>query len=78
MEAALLEHEVVDMAGVVGVQSPLHGENVRAFVTLAEGASRPTMQDLIQFARTRVGYKAPRESSSWMRCPSTRRARWTA
>jgi long-chain acyl-CoA synthetase len=61
VEAALLEHDAVASAGVVGVQSPLHGENVRAYVTLDAGASRPTMQDLIQFARARVGYKAPEE-----------------
>lgn len=61
VEAALLEHDAVDSAGVVGVQSRLHGENVRAYVTLDRGAAPPTMQDLIQFARMRIGYKAPEE-----------------
>jgi long-chain acyl-CoA synthetase len=61
VEAALLEHDAVAIAGVVGVQSPLHGENVRAYVTLDGARPRPTMQDLIQFARARVGYKAPEE-----------------
>jgi long-chain acyl-CoA synthetase len=61
VEAALLEHDAVAAAGVVGVQSPLHGENVRAYVALKEGAPRPATQDLIRFARTRVGYKAPEE-----------------
>ena len=61
VEAALLEHDAVASAGVVGVQSPLHGENVRAYVTLDKEARPPTMQDLIQFARARVGYKAPDE-----------------
>jgi len=61
VEAALLENDAVVSAGVVGVQSALHGENVRAYVTLDAGAARPTMQDLIQFARARVGYKAPEE-----------------
>ncbi len=61
VEAALLEHDAVAIAGVVGVQSPLHGENVRAYVTLERGAPPPTMQDLVQFARARVGYKAPEE-----------------
>jgi long-chain acyl-CoA synthetase len=32
VEAALLEHAAVASAGVVGVQSPLHGESVRAYV----------------------------------------------
>jgi long-chain acyl-CoA synthetase len=61
VEAALLEHEAVASAGVVGVQSERHGENVRAYVTLEPGAPRPTMHALVQFARARVGYKAPEE-----------------
>jgi long-chain acyl-CoA synthetase len=61
VEAALLEHDAVSSAGVVGVQSPLHGENVRAYVTLEPAETAPTMQDLIRFARARVGYKAPEE-----------------
>lgn len=61
VEAALLEHDAVACAGVVGVHSTLHGENVRAYVALEGGAPVPKMQDLIQFARARVGYKAPEE-----------------
>jgi long-chain acyl-CoA synthetase len=61
VEAALLEHDAVSSAAVVGVQSPLHGETVRAYVTLGADAPPTTMQDLIRFARERVGYKAPEE-----------------
>jgi long-chain acyl-CoA synthetase len=61
VEAALLEHAAVASAGVVGVQSPRHGESVRAYVVLEAGAPPLTMQDLIRFARARVGYKAPEE-----------------
>ncbi|BCH31187.1 acyl-CoA synthetase [Mesorhizobium sp. L-8-10] len=61
VEAALLEHDAVASAGVVGVQSAMHGENVRAYVTLEPGAAPLTMQALIQFTRARVGYKAPEE-----------------
>jgi acyl-CoA synthetase (AMP-forming)/AMP-acid ligase II len=61
VEAALLVHDAVSSAGVVGVQDPLHGESVRGYVTLDADAPRPTMQDLIRFARERVGYKAPEE-----------------
>ncbi len=61
VEEALLEHPAVELAGVVGIHSLVHGENVRAYVTLREGATRPTSQELIQFARARVGYKAPEE-----------------
>jgi long-chain acyl-CoA synthetase len=49
------------LAGVVGIHDTVHGENVRAYVTLREGAERPTSADLIVFCRERVGYKAPEE-----------------
>ena len=39
----------------------LHGENVRAYVELKQDAARPSRQELIKFARARVGYKAPEE-----------------
>lgn len=61
VEAALLEHAAVAEAGVVGVANPFHGENVRAYVTLSADTPRPTMDDLIGFARARIGYKAPEE-----------------
>jgi acyl-coenzyme A synthetase/AMP-(fatty) acid ligase len=46
---------------VIGIHDPVHGENVRAYVTITEGTERPTSQELIRFARARVGYKAPEE-----------------
>ncbi len=61
VEAALLEHPSVQSAGVVGVHDLMHGEIVRAYVTIKSGAARPTSQELIRFARARVGYKAPEE-----------------
>lgn len=61
VEEVLMEHPAIAEAGVVGVHDLLHGENVRAYLTLRPGASRPTDQELIQFARARVGYKAPAE-----------------
>ena len=61
VEGALLEHPGVANAGVIGIHDLIHGENVRAYITLAEGAERPASQELIQFARARVGYKAPEE-----------------
>ncbi len=60
VEEALLEHEAVAAAGVVGVKDPLYGENVLAFVALTKGANA-TAQELIDFARERIGYKAPEE-----------------
>jgi long-chain acyl-CoA synthetase len=61
VEDALLDHPAVENAGVVGIHNLLHGENVRAYVTLKPGVARPKSAELIQFARARVGYKAPEE-----------------
>jgi acyl-coenzyme A synthetase/AMP-(fatty) acid ligase len=61
VEAALVEHPAVSSAAVIGIHDEVHGENVRAYVTIRQDATTPTSQDLIQFARTTVGYKAPEE-----------------
>src|SRR5580704_7737022 len=61
VEQALEEHPAIESAGVVGVHDLVHGENVRAYVTLREAAKRPTSAEVIRFARDRVGYKAPEE-----------------
>lgn len=61
VEGALGEHHAVALAGVVGVHDTVHGENVRAYVTLRPEAERPSSADLIVFCRDRVGYKAPEE-----------------
>ncbi len=61
VEGALMEHPAVALAGVVGVHDVVHGENVRAYVTLRPEADRPSSADLIVFCRDRVGYKAPEE-----------------
>ncbi|HEX4413208.1 MAG TPA: class I adenylate-forming enzyme family protein [Lacipirellulaceae bacterium] len=59
VEDSLLEHPAVECAGVIGIHDLVHGENVRAYVTLRVEAPRPTMAALIQFSKARVGYKAP-------------------
>jgi acyl-coenzyme A synthetase/AMP-(fatty) acid ligase len=61
VEDALSEHPAVALAGVVGIHDEVHGENVRAYVTVQDGVTRPSAQELIDFARARVGYKAPEE-----------------
>lgn len=61
VEDALLEHPAVANAGVVGIHDLLHGENVRAYVELKAGVGKPSAAELIQFARARVGYKAPED-----------------
>jgi acyl-coenzyme A synthetase/AMP-(fatty) acid ligase len=61
VEGALVDHPAVALAGAVGVHDEVHGENVRAYVTLADGAERPSRADLIVHCRERIGYKAPDE-----------------
>jgi long-chain acyl-CoA synthetase len=61
VEGALVEHPAVALAGAVGVYDEVHGENVRAYVTLADGGEPPPRADLIVFCRDRIGYKAPEE-----------------
>ncbi|TWU27346.1 class I adenylate-forming enzyme family protein [Bythopirellula polymerisocia] len=61
VEESLVEHPAVAEAGVVGIHDVVHGENVRAYITLVPGADRPTIAELIKFSRERVGYKAPEE-----------------
>ena len=61
VEDALLEHEALASAGVIGIHNLVHGENVRAYVTIRSGMARPSVEALIDFVRQRVGYKAPEE-----------------
>jgi long-chain acyl-CoA synthetase len=61
VEEALLEHPAVENVGVIGIHDLMHGENVRAYVALRKDIERPKVQELIVFARKRVGYKAPEE-----------------
>jgi acyl-CoA synthetase (AMP-forming)/AMP-acid ligase II len=61
IEEVLLEHPSIGSAGVIGIHDLIHGENVRAYVTVREGSQRPTDVELIRLARARVGYKAPEE-----------------
>jgi long-chain acyl-CoA synthetase len=61
VEDSLLEHEAVGSAGVIGVHDLVHGENVRAYITWRPNIPRPTITELIQFSRARIGYKAPDE-----------------
>jgi len=59
IEEALLEHPAVATACVVGRPDPLYGEEVVAFVTLAEPVED---KELVAFGRERLGgYKYPRE-----------------
>jgi long-chain acyl-CoA synthetase len=61
VEGALVEHPAVSLAGAIGIHDAVHGENVRAYVTLREEVEPPSRADLIVFCRDRIGYKAPEE-----------------
>jgi long-chain acyl-CoA synthetase len=61
VEGALVEHPAVSLAGAVGIHDEVHGENVRAYVTLRDDVEPPSRADLIVFCRERIGYKAPEE-----------------
>lgn len=61
VEEVLLDHPAVEAAGVVGIHDLVHGENVRAYVVLRVQVPPPSGAELIDFARARVGYKAPEQ-----------------
>jgi long-chain acyl-CoA synthetase len=61
VEDALLEHQAVQVAAVVGRPDTISGEEVVAFVSLRPGAAI-TEEELVAWARERIGgYKYPRE-----------------
>lgn len=59
VEEAVMAHPAVESAGVIGVHDAIHGEDVWAYITLKHGKTVPSSQEVIRFARQRVGYKAP-------------------
>ncbi len=61
VEESLTAHPSVEEAGVIGIHDLVHGENVRAYVTLKSGAPQPSGAELIEFSREKIGYKAPQE-----------------
>jgi long-chain acyl-CoA synthetase len=61
VEEALVEHPAIRAACVLGRPDPLHGEEVVAFVVLADD-SVLAAEDLVAFGKERLGgYKYPRE-----------------
>ena len=56
-----MAHEAVSSVGVIGLHDLVHGENVRAYVVLRPDHAFPSALELIEFARARIGYKAPEE-----------------
>ena len=55
-----MSHPGVFVAGVIGIEDMVHGENVRDYVVLRPGATVGT-PELIAFSRELIGYRAPEE-----------------
>ncbi len=75
VESALIEHEAVAEAGVIGVPDPITGEVVKAFVALNPGyrQSEALSKDILAHARKRLGPAvAPRLLAFRATLPKTR------
>jgi acetyl-CoA synthetase len=75
VESALMEHQAVAEAAVIGKPDPVAFELVKAFVSLKDGyeASEALRRDLLAFARTRLGAAvAPKEIDILPGLPKTR------
>jgi acetyl-CoA synthetase len=75
VESALLEHEAVAEAGVIGKPDPVAGEVVKAFVALKPGFSEneELRRSILARARTRLGaVVAPKEITFVSTVPKTR------
>ncbi len=60
IEEVLMTHPVISMASVIGVKHDQHGEEIKAFVVLKEGASA-TPEEIIGWAKEQMAvYKYPR------------------
>ncbi|GAA2594559.1 long-chain fatty acid--CoA ligase [Winogradskya consettensis] len=60
IEEVLMTHEAVSLAAVIGVPHPSHGEEVKAYVILNEGATI-TEEELVAWGREQMAsYKYPR------------------
>ena len=72
----LLEHPSVESAGVIGIHDSVHGENVRAYITLREGCERPSDLELIRSRVRRSATRRPRRSLCSTRCRGLPPGRW--
>jgi acetyl-CoA synthetase len=75
VESALIEHEAVAEAGVIGKPDPVAGEVVKAFVALNDGYewSDALRKELIAWGRVKLGASvAPRDIELCQDLPHTR------
>ena len=75
VESALIEHEAVAEAGVIGKPDPIAMEVVKAFVGLKEGyePSEQLRRDIMRFVRSKMAAAvAPREIEFIDSLPKTR------
>ena len=74
VETALMEHPAVAEAGVIGKPDPVAGEVVKAFVTIRDEftADDALREELLAFARRRLGAVAPKEIDFDQHLPHTR------
>ena len=71
IEEVLMTHEAVSLAAVIGVPHPSHGEEVKAFVILKDGAT-VTEEELVGWGREQMAaYKYPRVVSIVESLPMT-------
>ncbi|MEV6842331.1 long-chain fatty acid--CoA ligase [Actinoplanes sp. NPDC051411] len=60
IEEVLMTHDAVSLAAVIGVPHPTHGEEVKAFVILRDGAAA-TEEELVAWGKEQMAaYKYPR------------------
>ncbi|MFD6949977.1 long-chain-fatty-acid--CoA ligase [Nocardiopsis sp. TSRI0078] len=71
VEEVLMTHEAISLAAVVGVPHDTHGEEIKAFVILKEGAET-TAEEIVAWSKERLaGYKYPREVELRTELPMT-------
>ncbi|KAL4950966.1 hypothetical protein BDW69DRAFT_201754 [Aspergillus filifer] len=60
IEERLTAHPSITLSSVIGIPDPKYGEVVGAFISLAEGAARPSDEELVAWTRETLGrHKAP-------------------
>ena len=55
IEESIYEHPAVSEVSVIGVPDEYRGQSPRAYVTLAQGQPEPTLQEMQEFLRSRLG-----------------------